>query len=444
MFETLSGRFSDIVRRISGRGRIDEKAIEETSREIRLALLEADVNYKVVKAFIAGIKEKALGEAVMKSLTPGQQVVKIVHDELALIMGGAVAELKIGGPKPDKIMLAGLQGSGKTTASAKIAMRFKKKGLTPLLVAADTYRPAAQDQLKVLGAELDIEVYAGEKGETPLQIAAGADRKAAASRYDLVILDTAGRLHVDETLMEELKEIKKAVEPRHILFVADSMIGQDAVNQAVAFNEAIDFEGVILTKLDGDARGGAALSIRQVTGKPVMFVSAGEKPKDFDVFYPERMASRILGMGDVMSLVERAEEAVDREDAAKTAEKLLNEQFTLDDFLEELDRISAMGGLSDMMEMLPKNLLPKNVRGLSVDEDELKTTKAVIQSMTAEERLNPKIINGSRRARIARGSGASVSDVNALIKQFDMMKKMMKSIKGGKAGRRFNPGFPFA
>lgn len=444
MFETISGRLGDIVRRISGRGRIDEKAVEETGREIRLALLEADVNYKVVKNLIAGIKDKALGEAVLKSLTPGQQVVKIVHDELALIMGGAAAELKVGGSKPDKILLAGLQGSGKTTAAAKLALRYKQKGLRPLLVAADTYRPAAQDQLKALGEELEIEVYAGEPGQTPLQIAAGAVGQKTASRYDLIILDTAGRLHIDDTLMRELKDIKKTVEPRHILFVADSMIGQDAVNQAVAFNEAVDFEGVILTKLDGDARGGAALSIRQVTGKPVMFVSTGEKPKDFDVFYPERMASRILGMGDIMSLVEKAEDAVDREDAAKMAEKLLREQFTLDDFLEELDRISEMGGLSDMMEALPKNLLPKDMRGLSVDEKELKRTKAVIQSMTAEERANPKIINGSRRARIARGSGARVSDINALIKQFDMMKKMMKSMRGGRAGKRFKPGFPFA
>ncbi len=444
MFETLSGRFEDIVRKISGRGRIDEKSIEETGREIRLALLEADVNYKVVKDFIAGLKEKALGEAVIKSLTPGQQVVKIVHDELALIMGGTAAELKVGGPKPDKIMLAGLQGSGKTSAAAKLGLRYKQKGLTPLLVAADTYRPAAQDQLKALGAELDIEVYAGKPGKTPLEIAAGADKLAAGSRYDLLILDTAGRLHIDDKLMEELKNIKDRIKPRHILFVADSMIGQDAVNQAVAFNEAVDFEGVILTKLDGDARGGAALSIRQVTGKPVMFVSTGEKPKDFDVFYPDRMASRILGMGDVMSLVEKAEEAVDREDAARTAEKLLTERFTLDDFLKELDRISAMGGLNDMMEMLPKNLLPKDMRGLSVDENELKRTKAVIQSMTAEERANPKIMNGSRRARIAGGSGARVSDINALMKQFDMMKKMMKSMKGGKAVRRGKPGFPFA
>jgi signal recognition particle subunit SRP54 len=443
VFENLSGRFADIVRKISGRGRIDEKAIEETSREIRLALLEADVNYKVVKEFIAGLKTKALGEEVLKSLTPGQQVVKIVHDELAQIMGGTAVELKISGPKPATIMLVGLQGSGKTTAAAKLAQRYKQKGLTPLLIAADTYRPAAQDQLKALGVELGIEVYSGEAGQTPVKIAAAARNQAAVSRYDLLILDTAGRLHVDETLMDELKDLNKTVEPGHILFVADSMIGQDAVNQAVAFNEAVNFEGIILTKLDGDARGGAALSIRQVTGKPVMFVSTGEKAKDFDVFYPDRMASRILGMGDVMSLVEKAEEAVDKETAAKMADKLLREQFTLDDFLEELDRISAMGGLNDMIEMLPKNLLPKDMRGLSVDENELKRTKAVIQSMTAEERANPKIINGSRRARIARGSGTRVSDINSLIKQFDMMKKMMKSMKGGKAGKRFKPGLPF-
>jgi signal recognition particle subunit SRP54 len=443
VFENLSGRFADIVRKISGRGRIDEKAIEETSREIRLALLEADVNYKVVKEFIAGLKAKALGEEVLKSLTPGQQVVKIVHDELAKTMGGKAVELSLSGPKPDTIMLVGLQGSGKTTVAAKLALRYKQKGLTPLLIAADTYRPAAQDQLRALGEELGVEVYSGKTGQTPVRIAADAKNQAAVSRYDLLILDTAGRLHVDETLMNELQDLKKTVEPRHILFVADSMIGQDAVNQAVAFNEAVSFEGVILTKLDGDARGGAALSIRQVTGKPVMFVSTGEKPKDFDVFYPDRMASRILGMGDVMSLVEKAEEAVDKETAAKMADKLLREQFTLDDFLEELDRISAMGGLNDMMEMLPKNLLPKDMRGLSVDENELKRTKAVIQSMTAEERANPKIINGSRRARIAGGSGTRVSDINSLIKQFDMMKKMMKSIKGGKASKRLKPGMPF-
>jgi signal recognition particle subunit SRP54 len=440
VLETLSGRFADIVRKISGRGRIDEKAIEETAREIRLALLEADVNYKVVKTFISGIKEKALGEEVLKSLTPGQQVVKIVHDELALVMGGAPVELKLSGAKPDVVMLVGLQGSGKTTATAKLALRYKKQGLKTMMIAADTYRPAAQDQLKALGSELDIEVWAGDPGQNPVEIARGAAKHATKSVYDLLVLDTAGRLHVDEDLMGELNTIKRAIQPRHILFVADAMIGQDAVNQATAFNETVDFEGVILTKLDGDARGGAALSIRQVTGKPVMFVSTGEKPKDFDVFYPERMASRILGMGDVLSLVEKAEAAVDKEEAVKTAEKLLKEQFTLDDFLVELDRVSAMGGLNDMMDMLPKNLMPKGMRGANVDENDLKKTKALIQSMTAAERANPKIINGSRRARIARGSGTNVSDVNALIKQFDMMKKMVKSLKGGRPGR-FNPGF---
>lgn len=441
MFDLLAGRFGEIIKKIRGRGRVDAKVVEETGREIRLALLEADVNYKVVKDIVAGIKQKALGEEVLKSLTPGQQVVKIVHDELTAVMGGQANEIRIG-RRPDKIMLTGLQGSGKTTASAKLALRYKKDGLRVLLVAADTYRPAAQEQLNTLGNELDIEVFTGRQGQKPLAIVKDAEKRAVSAGFDLLIVDTAGRLHVDDEMMAEITAIKQAVDPPHIFFVADAMIGQDAVNQAVAFNESMDFEGVILTKLDGDARGGAALSIKHVTGKPILFVSTGEKPRDFDVFHPDRMASRILGMGDVLSLIAKAEEDADREEAAEKAKKYLNEEFTLDDFLDELDRISAMGGLNDMMDMLPKNLLPKDMRGLTVEETDLKRTKAVIQSMTLDERASPRIIDGSRRARIAKGSGTRVSDVNALIKQFETMKKMIKSLKGGKSSRRFKPGFP--
>lgn len=429
MFDNLAGRFNDILTKVRGRGKITEKDIEEAGRGIRLALLEADVNYKVVKELVASIKDKALGEEVMKSLKPGHQVVAIVRDELAAIMGGDDKPLVLSGTRPDKILLAGLQGSGKTTAAAKLALMFKKDGKKSLLVAADTYRPAAQDQLASLGAEMDIEVYRGSPGDSPVKIARDAVKGAAGSVYDAVIIDTAGRLHIDEEMMAEIKEIKDTVNPGHILFVADSMIGQDAVNQAAAFNDSLDYEGVILTKLDGDARGGAALSIRQVTGKPIMFVSTGEKPKDFEVFHPERMASRILGMGDILTLVERAEQAVDKEEAEELAKKLMREDFTLADFLAQLEQLSKMGGLNDMIGMLPKSMVPKGAGDLSVDESQMARTKAIIRSMTEEERMKPKVINGSRRARIAAGSGTNVSDVNALLKQFEMMKKMVKSLK---------------
>ena len=429
MFDSLAGRFNDILTRVRGRGKITEKDIEEAGRSIRLALLEADVNYKVVKELVAAIQEKALGEQVTRSLKPGQQVVGIVRDELAAVMGGKDKPLILSGKRPDKILLVGLQGSGKTTAAAKLAMMLKKDGKNSLLVAADTYRPAAQDQLVSLGAELGIEVFVGSPGESPVKIAESAVKMAAGSVYDAVIIDTAGRLHVDEGMMAEIKAVKDATRPGHILFVADSMIGQDAVNQAKAFNEVLDFEGVILTKLDGDARGGAALSIKQVTGKPLMFVSTGEKPKDFEVFHPDRMASRILGMGDILTLVEKAEDVATREEAEELAKKLMREEFTLADFLTQLEQLSKMGGLNDMIGMLPKSMAPKGAGDLSVDESQIARTKAIIRSMTEEERMKPKVINGSRRARIAAGSGTRVSDVNALLKQFEMMKKMVKSLK---------------
>lgn len=429
MFDNLAGRFNDILTRVRGRGKITEKDIEEAGRGIRLALLEADVNYKVVKDLVASIQEKALGEQVTRSLKPGHQVVGIVRDELAAIMGGIDKPLILSAKRPDIILLAGLQGSGKTTAAAKLALMLKKDGKTSLLVAADTYRPAAQDQLVSLGAELGIEVSKGSKGQSPVEIALNAVKGAAGSIYDAVIIDTAGRLHIDDEMMTEIKTMNTTIKPGHILFVADSMIGQDAVNQAASFNAALDFEGVILTKLDGDARGGAALSIKQVTGKPIMYVSTGEKPKDFEVFHPERMASRILGMGDILTLVEKAEEAVDRDEAEELARKLMREEFTLADFLTQLEQLSKMGGLNDMIGMLPKSMVPKGAGDTQVDESQMARTKAIIRSMTDEEKLKPKVINGSRRARIAAGSGTRVSDVNALLKQFEMMKKMVKSLK---------------
>lgn len=440
MFESLAGRFNDILTRVKGRGRIDENDVEEAGRQIKLALLEADVNYKVVKDLVASIKAKAVGEEVLRSITPAQQVVKIVQDELTAVMGGEAAPLRISGKRPDTLMLVGLQGSGKTTAAAKLALRLKKDGMRALLVAADIHRPAAIAQLKTLGAELDVDVFTGGKNDTAPEIAAAAVKSAAGSIYDAVIIDTAGRNQVDKEMMNEVAAIRDKIRPGHVLFVADSMLGQDAVNQANAFNELLDFEGVILTKLDGDARGGAALSIKHETGKPVMFVSTGEKTNEFEVFHPERMASRILGMGDVVSLVEKAQENVDQEEAERVAARLLKDEFTLDDFLTQLEQIRKMGGLNDMIGMLPKHMMPKQMRGADVDETGLVVAKAVIQSMTSEERRNPKLINGSRRARIAAGSGTGVADVNALLKQFEMMRKMMKSMKGGKRRLPFPTG----
>lgn len=437
MLENLSSRLNAVVARLRGRGRIDEKDIEEAGRQIRLVLLEADVNYKVVKDFVASVKEKALGEAVLKSLTPGQQVVKVVRDELARVMGGSQAELKLTGQRPDVIVLVGLQGSGKTTAAAKLAHYLKKQGKKPLLISADTYRPAARDQLAALAGELGVDVYPGESGDKPANLAKKA--VLAASLHDVVIIDTAGRLHIDKEMMNEAIAIKNAAEPGNILFVADAMTGQDAVKQAEAFNRTVDFDGVILTKLDGDARGGAALSIRAVTGKPIMFVSTGEKAQDFDVFHPDRMASRILNMGDVLSLVEKAEEVADEDEAKILAEKLVSEQFTLEDYLVELDRISKMGDLRDMISMLPAGLMPKGIKDMRIDEKDITRTRAIIQSMTREERVNPKIINGSRRARIAAGSGTSAANVNALLKQFEMMRKMIKTVKKGEKAR-WQPG----
>lgn len=432
MFDTLTARLGEIFKGLRGRGKLNEKDIERAMREIRLALLEADVNYKVVKDFINRVKEKSKGEEILKSLTPGQQVVKVVHDELAELMGKTASPLTLASSPPTMIMLVGLQGTGKTSVAAKIALYLKGKGKRSLMVAADVHRPAAADQLKALGKEISIDVLSGEKGETAISIVKKSVSKGEKEGYDAVILDTAGRLHVDEEMMNEVRDIKDKASPHQVLFIADSMTGQDAVNQARTFNDDVGFDGVILTKLDGDARGGAALSIKAVTGKPIKFISVGEKARDFEVFYPDRMASRILGMGDVLSLIEKAEETVSEDEARKAAEKMLSDEFGFDDFLVQIDQMNKMGGLDSIMKMLPSQLAPKGFKNFQLPDDELKRTKAIIQSMTEDERRRPKIISGSRRSRIAKGSGTSVNEVNKLLKQFAMMKKMMKNLSGKK------------
>lgn len=437
MFETLTNRLSDVFKNLRGRGRLSDKDVEAAMREIKLALLEADVNFKVVKDFIAGVKDKAVGEEILKSLTPGQQVVKLVSEELTSLMGGSPSKLVLAESPPTVIMLVGLQGTGKTSLAAKLGFMYRSEGKKVLLAAADTYRPAAVQQLEALGKELGIDVFKGEQDEPVLKVAERSYRTADKEGYSILILDTAGRLHIDEDMMDELKSIKAALKPYAVLFVADAMTGQDAVNQALQFEKSVGFDGVVLTKLDGDARGGAALSVKAVTGKPVMFVGTGEKPRDMEVFYPDRMASRIIGMGDVLSLIEKAETAVDKQDAEEMARKMLKDEFTLDDFLVQLDQVSQMGAIDELVKMLPAQMAPKGLTDISVSENDLCKIKAIIQSMTKDERSRPKSINGSRRARIARGSGTMVGDVNKLLKQFEQMKKMMKSLTGRKG--KFKP-----
>lgn len=432
MFESLTNRLQTIFKRLKGYGVLSEKQVDEALREIRLALLEADVNFNVVKEIVERIREKAVGDAVLKSLTPAQQVIKIIHEELTSLMGGAPSKLSLASHPPTVVMLVGLQGSGKTSATAKMASDFRKKGKKPLMVAADIYRPAAVDQLKTLGGELDIPVLFGEKDENAVSISKRSLKEATEKGYDVVVLDTAGRLHIDEKMMNELKEIKEALRPHQILLVVDAMTGQDAVNEAVTFEEKLGFDGVILTKLDGDARGGAALSIKAVTGKPIKLVTVGEKAKDIEPFHPDRMASRILGMGDVLSLIEKAEETVDKEKALALEKKLLKEQYTLEDFLVQMEEMKKMGSLSDIMKMLPAGMagLP-DLKKLKLNDKDLDRVKAIIQSMTREERRIPRIIDGSRRARIARGSGTTTTEVNTLLKQFELTKKMVKKLTRG-------------
>lgn len=434
MFENLSDRLERSFKLLKGEGKISELNVAETLKDVRRALLDADVNYKVAKQFTDTVKAKAMGQDVLTSLKPGQLMVKIVHDELAALMGGAAAEFNLTG-SPSVVLMAGLQGSGKTTFSGKLANMLKsKKGKNPLLVACDVYRPAAIDQLYVLGEQIGVPVYSERENKNPVDIALHAILEAKKTGRDLVIVDTAGRLAIDEQMMAEIAAIKKAIRPNEILFVVDSMTGQDAVNTAKEFNDRLNFSGVVLTKLDGDTRGGAALSIRTVVDKPIKFIGTGEKMDALDVFHPERMADRILGMGDVVSLVERAQEQYDEAEARRIQKKLAKNQFDFNDFLGQIQQIKKMGNLKDLASMIPG--VGKALKNIDIDENAFKGIEAIIYSMTPQERTNPSILNGSRRQRIAAGSGTSVQDVNKLIKQFDETRKMMRMITTVKPGSR--------
>ncbi|MBI4634740.1 MAG: signal recognition particle protein [Candidatus Rokubacteria bacterium] len=445
MFDSLSARLQSVFERLGGHGRLTADNIEGALREVRVVLLEADVNFKVVRAFVDRVKERAQGQEVLKSLTPAQQVVKVVHDELKELLGGSGHRLGMAPHPPTIIMLIGLQGSGKTTTAAKLARMYTRQGQHPILSAADTYRPAAIDQLRTLGAQLGVEVV-GEGGRNPLEICRAARETAAARGLTPLILDTAGRLHIDEAMLDELKAIRAEIRPHHVLLVVDAMTGQDAVTVADRFNRAVGIDALILTKMDGDARGGAALSVRHVTGRPIAFVGVGEKTDALEPFHPDRVASRILGMGDVLSLVERAQETVDAKTAEELVRKLREDAFSLEDFRAQLRQLRQMGPLDQVLDMLPFGKMlrgaPKECGGEQAD---LERFDAIIGSMTREERLHPEVINGSRRQRIARGSGTTVQDVNRLLKQYAQLRKMMRQLKGleGKAGRVTRlPGLP--
>jgi signal recognition particle subunit SRP54 len=429
MFDSLTERLGLTLKRLKGHGKMTDGNVSDALREVRLSLLEADVNYTVVKDFIEAVKTRALGQEVLNSLTPGQQFIKVVADELTRLMGGEAADLDLAARPPVVIMVAGLQGSGKTTTVGKLALRLKSKGRKPYLVPADVYRPAAIEQLSKLASDLGIPVHPSTTAQNPVAICRAAVLEAEKKGYDTVLLDTAGRLHIDTELMEELKVIKREVTPRQILLVADAMTGQDAVNVAEKFNGDLGIDGLILTKMDGDARGGAALSIKAVTGKPILFVGSGEKLDALEVFHPERMASRILGMGDMMSLIEQAQETYDQKKAAELQKKLRKNDFTIEDFREHLSQLKKMGSLTDLMEKIPgMSGMLKKAQGMAPPEEEIKRIEAIINSMTRQERENHSILDGSRRRRIARGSGTSVQDVNQFIKQYLEMKKMMKKI----------------
>ena len=430
MFENLSDRLERSFKILKGEGRITEINVAETLKDVRKALLEADVNYKTAKMFTETVKEKALGQNVLKSLKPGQLMVKIVHDELAALMGGSSAEINLKG-SPAVILMSGLQGSGKTTFSGKLANMLKtKQNRKPMLVACDVYRPAAIEQLKILGEQIQVPVYADESGKNPVEIAQAAVKYAKEQGYDTMIVDTAGRLAIDEQMMNEIAAIKKAIQPQEILFVVDAMTGQDAVNTAKEFNDRLNFDGVILTKLDGDTRGGAAISIRSVVNKPIKFVGTGEKMDALDVFHPSRMADRILGMGDIVSLVERAEAQYDEEEARRLSKKLAKNQFDFNDFMTQIQQIKKMGNMKDLMGMIPG--MGKVLKNVDIDDNAFKNIEAIIQSMTPEERRNPACLNGSRKNRIAKGSGTSIVEVNRLLKQFSQTGKLMKMISQGK------------
>lgn len=437
----LSERLQDAFAKLKGKGKISEQDIKDVLREVRVALLEADVNYKVVKSFVGNIKDRAMGVDVMESLTPGQQVVKIVHDELTQLMGGEAKKIEISSKPPTIIMMVGLQGSGKTTSTGKLARYLKEKmHKRPLLAACDVYRPAAIQQLKVLGQQLDIPVFEQGSDRSPVDIASDAVAHAKAHGNDVVIIDTAGRLHIDEVLMQELVAIKEAVTPTEILLVVDAMTGQDAVNVAEHFNDNLDITGIVLTKLDGDTRGGAALSVKSVTGKPIKFTGQGEKLDALEPFHPDRMASRILGMGDILTLIEKAEAEFDQKQAAELQEKIKTQSFTLEDYLAQMDQLQGMGDIESMLSMIP-GVSKKMLKNVKLDAKDMDHTRAIILSMTPEERQNIKIINGSRRKRIAAGCGLKVQDVNRLIKQFEQSQTFMKQFgamasgKGGKKGR---------
>lgn len=438
MFDQLGGKLQNTFKKLTGKGKLSEKDIDEALREIRMALLEADVNYKVVKNFLADIREQAIGEEVMKSLTPGQQVVKIVQKEMTKLLGSNAKELRFGGKSPFVILMAGVQGSGKTTSSGKLASYLKAKNRTVLLAACDTQRAAAVDQLKVLGEKIGVPVFS-EENKSPQEIAKDALKDAKEHGTDVLIVDTAGRQHVDEELMAQIEEIRSITQPDEVLFVVDSMMGQQAVDSAKTFDESIQITGFVLSKADSDARGGAALSVSYITGKPIKFTGTGEKIADFEVFHPDRIASRILGMGDVLSLIEKAQTVADEEQQKELAKKLTKNSFTLEDYLQQMDQVSQMGGLEEIMSSLP---MAGKLNGLQLDPKQIARTKAIIQSMTLKERQNPTIINASRKKRIAAGSGTTVTDVNRLLKGFEQSKKLMKQMSSKK--RRFGtPKFPF-
>ncbi len=432
-FEGLSSRLQDITRKLRGKARITESDLKEVLREVKLALLEADVNYKIVKDFIKVIEEKALGQDVLKSLTPGQQVVKIVKDELVALLGGEESKINFTPNPPTIIMLVGLQGSGKTTTAGKLANIIRKQGKKPLLVACDVYRPAAIKQLQVVGKQLDIPVFSNETEKNVSSIARQAISYAISKLNDVVIIDTAGRLQIDEALMQELKDLKRDVKPHEILLVVDSMTGQDAVNIAKTFNEELGIDGLVLTKLDGDTRGGAALSVKKITGRPIKYIATGEKLNDIEAFYPERMASRILGMGDVLSIIEKAEETFDMEEAAKLEKKMRKQGFDLDDYLTQLRQMKKMGSFSSILKLIPGM---NKLKDIKVDDKEFVKIEAIICSMTQEERRNPKILNGSRRLRIAKGSGTTVEQINKFMKSFEMTQKMMKDMTSNKGAMK--------
>ena len=432
-FEGLSSRLQEITRKIRGKARITESDLKEMLREVKLALLEADVNYKIVKEFIATIQEKALGQDVLKSLTPGQQVVKIVKDELVELLGGQTSQINFTPNPPTIIMLVGLQGSGKTTTAGKLANILRKQGKKPLLVACDVYRPAAIKQLQVVGAQLNIPVFANENSKDVVHIARQALSVAMSKLNDVVILDTAGRLHIDEELMQELKNLKANIKPHEILLVVDSMTGQDAVNVAQSFSDNVGIDGIILTKLDGDTRGGAALSVKKVTGKPIKFAATGEKLSDIEVFHPNRMAQRILGMGDILAVIEKAEESFDMEQAEQLEKQLKKKEWDLDDYLAQIRQVKKMGSFSSLLKLIPGF---NQIKDLKVDDKEFVKIEAIICSMTKAEKRNTKLLNASRRQRIAKGSGTTVQDINKFIKSFEMTQKMMKQMKNNKGGMK--------